>query len=376
VRVVVAFCLLAFGCTSGPTSVLVRVTDGDAGPTPGLLTVDVFDVHGRIADATLPASSLPGSLIVRGLPDTAQVLRVVVRGAALLGGERVQTLPHAQASVDVALHSTRLDSDGDGVPDDLDDCPQVADPLQLDAAGSGPGDACLADGGASDLAAPDLMPPPSVCPAGVAFCDGFETATLASHWDTNNIQGATYSVDTARSYRGARSLKLHHDAVAPMAVAQAALGESQSFPTSDFFVRVFVYDPSPAVGVNEALLFAMQSATPYGQISLEIDDQLDVITFNNVASPTVYTASQTAFPLDRWVCLEWEVIATSSGSDRLWLDGNEVTALHVTQNLSATPPIDAMQFGISVYKPAAAVPAHDIWYDEVIVDGARVGCIK
>jgi hypothetical protein len=356
--------LLLAGCASAPTSVLVRVSNGDTGPSPTSLQVDVFDASGRIADAALAAPSLPGTVIVRGLPDTAEELRVVVRGGALLGGERIETIAHQQVEVDVVLHASRPDTDGDGVPDDLDDCPTLADPLQGMTS-------CGSDGGV------DSGVVPSNCPTNVAFCDGFEAATLAGHWSNNDQRGpSSWSIDSSRAYRGSRSLKIHHDPVDAGAVVAAAVGEGQSFPMSDFYVRAFMYVPSPLPAANEAVLFAIESQAPYSQVSMELNTQAKVNTYNNVATPVVYKASATAMPLDRWVCVEWEVLATASGSTRLWLDGTEVTDLEATQNLAASPAIDVLQIGMGVYQPSMALPAHDIWYDVVIVDGARVGCNK
>jgi len=372
-RLVVVLAPLLVACAPGPTSVLVRITDGDQGPPPSSITVDVFQPHGRIADATLATPSWPGSLMLRGLPAVAEELRVVVRGGKLLGGERVQIQPHAQATVDVALHASRLDSDGDGVPDDLDDCPFLYDPLQ-DAV------SCDGDGGAGppDQGQDGTVAVPSSCPAanGV-FCDGFEDPALAAHWTNNNLAGpSSYALDSTRAYRGSQSLKVHHDAVVPNTIASAAVGETETFPATDFFVRAFLYIPSPLVGVNEAMLFALQSVAPYNEIALENDDQGNAITYSNLATPTTYQASTTMFPLDRWFCVEWEVVATQSGTSRLWLDGAEVTAVEVPQNLAGSPPIGLVQLGVSVYRPSVLVPAHDVWFDEVMIDGARIGCAR
>ena len=51
----------------------------------------------------------------------------------------------AVAVVDATVDAAILDSDGDGVEDDVDVCPEVADPSQRDADGDGVGDACDVD---------------------------------------------------------------------------------------------------------------------------------------------------------------------------------------------------------------------------------------
>src|SRR5207247_659241 len=110
---------------------------------------------------------------------------------------------------DVALSTATADRDGDGLPDELDDCPAVADPAQANNAGTGLGDACRGDldlsasvvDGAADLAldgadlaardagrdlsgelACDLASTASRCPGGLLLCEnfenGFNTATL------------------------------------------------------------------------------------------------------------------------------------------------------------------------------------------------------
>src|SRR5690606_6614896 len=66
---------------------------------------------------------------------------------------------------------TPVDSDGDGIPDDMDNCPTVFNPEQEDADGDGEGDACE-PGPVSDLTS-ELSVSPEV-----AAADGIDPITI------------------------------------------------------------------------------------------------------------------------------------------------------------------------------------------------------
>jgi len=151
---------------------MVEVSRFDGANSP-MTTAEVrlFDGSGLVASQQIAQPPLPGSLLVRGLPDRAQEVRVVVRGETaagpLLGGARATTQPNAQSTAVVLLSADRADSDGDGVPDDLDDCPDVPDGDQGNTTGGGAGDACRAAADqaqtvtdAAVVSAPDLAPAP------------------------------------------------------------------------------------------------------------------------------------------------------------------------------------------------------------------------
>jgi hypothetical protein len=78
------------------------------------------------------------------------------------------------APLDARICGTH-DEDGDGIPDDCDDCPADANPLQVDSDGDGVGDACDPRPGQMDR---------------IAFFESFETAPTG--W---TLQNATFSTD-------------------------------------------------------------------------------------------------------------------------------------------------------------------------------------
>jgi len=76
------------------------------------------------------------------------------------------------------LASDEADADGDGIPDDTDNCPRVANPSQLDSDGDGVGDACDSCAGTSpaDLVLADGCSLGQKCP-----CDG---PSIDRQWDS------------------------------------------------------------------------------------------------------------------------------------------------------------------------------------------------
>jgi len=385
------------GCARGTQAFIDVSGAGD----PERVTLNVFDGFGRIGHAEIAPARLPGRVTVSGLPAVAGELRVVAIGSGTvptLGGVRVEVTPGQDFDARIVLSPDTPDRDGDLVPDDLDDCPAAADPLQENVAGSGAGDACRAvddlapaadlavadlrqaspdlSSAAADLSAlPDLAPVPSLCAtAGVPFCDGFESATLAGHWAATTAVGGTFSIDTSRAYRGQSSLHLHQNALAANASSDVELDESQSFPASQLWMRAFVWLPSAFAADDAELLFAEENASPYQGVLLGVQST-SFHTDNTITGAR--KNSTTPMARDRWVCLEWTVAFGASGTTALTVDGVTANGLSGAQNLAPTPAIGQVGLSLIAQAPAAAgIAARDVWIDELIVDTQPIGCSK
>lgn len=378
----------AAGCGSAATEVRVEVSGptGDAAPTQ--VTINVFDRYGLIGHADVAPAALPGAITVRGLADTSQELRVVGIGLSdsglqSLGGTRVSVQPRARATAMIVLSTNVIDSDGDQVPDTLDDCPSTADPMQdagcivtADLGASG-GEADLAGlPPGSDLALPpDLAPPVTGCAtAGVAFCDGFEAGVIDPHWNGVVQTNGTVTVDKTRAYRGAWSLHVHTNALAAKRSADVELDEGQTFPATHFFVRAWVYVPS-AFGTNEGdFLLVEQAASPFAGITLGLVNDT-VQTANSIANLT--KTSTTIMPRDQWVCVEWEVTLAAGGATALSINGQPATNLGGTQNLSINPAPSELGLAlVASAPPSSGLAARDLWFDEVMVNPTAIGCAR
>jgi hypothetical protein len=145
---IAALLAAAAGCRQAPTTVDISIT-----AAPGFsaddIKVTVFDLKGRVVDGTDLGSSgrLPGDVVIELSPDAGEV-RVVAAGwstGAMTGDAagRVPVVSGQQMPLALVLDAGALpDSDGDGVPDAVDNCPTVPNPDQASSDGGSVGDAC------------------------------------------------------------------------------------------------------------------------------------------------------------------------------------------------------------------------------------------
>jgi hypothetical protein len=217
---------------------------------------------------------------------------------------------------------------------------------------------------------------PSSCPSSNAvFCDGFEMTDIDSWW-AQDVTSGTAAIDPTRAYRGRSSLHLHSDPVAAGSMAREDLFERTAETTfsRSYFLRAFLYLASPAPVETVPLMTIEYNAGSYPGVSVAIaQGQLLLI---NAANAPFSTLSQTSLPTDRWICLEWEVEQDTSGAMQVLLDGTEVPELSVHQNTLASSPFNQIDISLMQSDVPEAEPAHDLWFDELVVDHQPIGCAE
>jgi hypothetical protein len=397
-HVLVAVALV--GCGQ-PTTLLIDLSVAPGESTPSSVNVSLYSPRGALAlDRAVQTPSLPGQLRAI-LPAVDQPVRVGVTAGKLAAATTVVARAGSEVEAPLRLSSLTPDGDGDGVPDSIDDCPTVPNPDQSDADGDGVGDACASPDASAppDLAAPpdalpfdtglpDALPadarPPDLAepPCTAVLCEDFEAKSInQARWALTQGNG-TATLDAARAHRGLQSLHLHANAIqAGQLSIDVNLKTTSGMATlhPDLYARAFFYLPSPAPAWG---WWAMQTADDAAQTftQLTVFDNLFLGYYDGPNVPSSFQSATVTMPTDRWVCVEWEVresVANDGGAPagelRAWIEGNEVTDLDETPVFTTSQKSFAI--GWYFYRPPA-LPAADLWADDLILDGARIGCAR
>src|SRR5688572_5489119 len=114
-------------CGQAPTFVDVEVVLGEGAPAPSTLSVRLFDKQRMRLQVATKSAALPRRLHIDAgvFDDGGHVLRVVIAGGPnpIMGFAQVRVEPGATSEARIVLSGNVADSDGDGVPDAIDNCP-------------------------------------------------------------------------------------------------------------------------------------------------------------------------------------------------------------------------------------------------------------
>jgi hypothetical protein len=340
-------------CSSG-TTLLVELS---AAPGTAVASVSV-DVRLKGTDLGLSRGytfdggslRLPATLVIE-LPDSGPTVVLTARGLdgdgrVLVASQEVRAIPHQQLLVTLVLGQSVGDSDG-----------------------------------SVDLSAQDgsFDAGPSSCPsAGLLFCDGFEAPSLdLSSWSRQLQGAASIDTDSSRAYRGGQSLHAHVDPVPAGGLSEAAAALLPFVELApSLYVRVFVFLPSTMPAAGASLLTLTQSMAPFGNLGLFYEQGPHPKLHDFVSPVTASYVSATAFPVDRWVCLEWQ-IGASPAQTSLSVDGAPVSDLQgVSYTAPSGNPLHRFEVDLQFFKPPISIQGYDVWYDELAISNNPIGCTQ
>jgi hypothetical protein len=231
--------------------------------------------------------------------------------------------------------------------------------------------------------------------AGV-FCEDFELGQIdATKWSTPLMGGATMSVQSTNAAHGKYAVQFHGPAN-PSANdyvyiitknAPAALSKHN-------FGRAYVYISPQRNDIDMGLIFGGTAGFPkptYMSIANHgTGFQLGFIKLSGSPGGEVQAYPKGDIPVMKWSCFEWE-FNDDPDELNLWDDGNAIgslnnktvayppgktpgTPLYDNQNSGLIGAFTDFGFGFYDWHPANR-PAFDLYYDDIVLNTERVGCL-
>jgi hypothetical protein len=267
-------------------------------------------------------------------------------------------------------------------------------------ASSGGGSGGTSDGGGSAGTSSDAVEHAAAGATGTcatfALCDDFESANVqvggkpdGTKWTVGapNVTGTgALAIDDGQHHSGARSVKVtgqggySNHIFLTNSSAIATLGTTV---WGRFYVRLA--DP---LGDGHLTFLAMMDAHDGGKY-LRMGGQAKILMWNRESDDAtlpalspVGIAQSEPLPTNQWLCLEF-MVDGAQGLLRTWVDGAEIAGLHVDG--TSTPDVDEQWLRKADWRPVLtdfalgwesyAGQAMTLWFDDVALDGARVGCL-
>jgi hypothetical protein len=209
------------------------------------------------------------------------------------------------------------------------------------------------------------------------FCDDFEKAgaALAAPWTTQFGSPGNVTVDgTTPAHSGTKSVHVYGSGFQTF----FTLSKASILPVAGgrlYFRAYMRLGAAMTMGHNTFILGDL-AASPGGGNAMRIGEQNAMLMYTFMGDAHGALSNQNyyndgkpgvVFPPGSWSCLEVLVDAGKPEID-VWVDGTEVPDLHHTD--FPVDAYDSLHFGFESY----AGPASDIWYDDVAIGTARIGC--
>jgi len=239
----------------------------------------------------------------------------------------------------------------------------------------------------------------AICPEGALFCDDFETAAqgaVAAPWRASTNQ-ATVNVDQLQAFSGTNAVHVNAPQAGTYHRGYFALDQGSTagiFPalSQEMYGRAMVYlaqlpnadahwtfiqgEGRAADDTHNALYRYGGQHQGGAQLMANYETTMPVST-------DCWQHSQTLIQAATWACVEWR-FAVETNEMQFWLNGTELTDIHVTgsgegcvgQDLEeqwiAPPAFETLYLGWEHYQQTSN--PIDLWVDAVVVDDARIGC--
>ena len=242
-----------------------------------------------------------------------------------------------------------------------------------------PGEDAALPRDAGAVSADDAGAVPGVaCPAGVLFCDDFESSELDdARWASDIRSGVVASTSDARALEGARALRLQ---VPPADGARAYLSPRGLLPVAGNLVYGrFYLLVTPSVGMVHSALVEARGQIDGNRTTYGLHSNSSRLNSRYTSPIVEMHGGLKKFGDHRlpetWTCVE--LLYDGEASEiRYWFDGVEDEGMRVQPSTDpewVAPTFDELVLGFLTYQ--AAETDFEVWYDAVAFDTERVGCM-
>jgi hypothetical protein len=281
-------------------------------------------------------------------------------------------------------------------------------------AGAGGGSAGALADAAADVATPPEAADAPVEAAGEApprpckglVCEDFESGAAIdpSRWDTVVGGGGAMEVQRQTVAHGSYALHVHGQAGPTDWALLVAKSVPAALKGKATFGRVYFWISSPVTSGHTQMVFAGNTGTgaangpaPFPKLRyMEVANigggwQLgfDLLDVAPLVEEVSYPKGQV--PTGKWVCLEWQ-FADEPDHVTMWLDGAQIgtfddtdigysspnpipkpgTGIYQGRSADIVGGFDTFGFGFHDWHPSKPF---DLYYDDLVLDTARVGCL-
>jgi len=217
------------------------------------------------------------------------------------------------------------------------------------------------------------------------LCEDFEAIAEGgvpdpAVWTVDKGAGATVAVDGQQWKHGKHALHLH---TLP-SDNRALLHETKTFPLPDgkdsLYGRAYFMIGAGLVVPKDHTNFFEASGQVNGQSGNYRYGAANAKFFANYNPGDPGESSQTSVPVGVWSCYEWAFLGDTNEM-HFWIDGKELTDVAVPPGgvngtVWTAPKFDSFYFGWITYATDLASDHYDIWYDDIAIDTARIGCAE
>jgi hypothetical protein len=261
---------------------------------------------------------------------------------------------------------------------------QIGAPPDGGAAGSAP------DGGDSEAGV--------LGACGGVLCEDFESGQVdPAKWNTPSVGGATMTIQTKTVAHGKYAVQFHGMAAPPSNdyVYLITKNAPASLKTHNFG-RAYMYISPQRNDIDMGLIFGGTAGFPrptYMSLANHSTGwQLGFIKLMGSPGGEVQTYPSTPIPVAKWTCIEWE-FNDDPDEINLWGDGVAIGTLNKDSKVGfcsggCTQPASLFNsmnsgliggftdFGLGFYDwHPMGRPAFDLYYDDIVLNTERVGCL-